>query len=114
MLASSSTAERALSVLKGHRIDHFFDGMVFGPEVERGKSCPDIFLKACEKARGSACSLSGARRQRGRDTGFSCCPYPCALRTGYEGSGKTVSGAGGSGSAVSDGGDSLAGKRIFS
>jgi len=50
MLASSSTRERALSVLKGHRIDHFFDGMVFGPEVKRGKPCPDIFLKACEKA----------------------------------------------------------------
>lgn len=50
MLASSSTRERALKVLRQHRLDRFFDGMVFGPEVERGKPYPDIFLKACEKA----------------------------------------------------------------
>lgn len=50
ILASSSTRERALAVLKQHQIDHYFDEMVFGSEVKRAKPNPDIFLKACEKA----------------------------------------------------------------
>lgn len=50
MLASSSRRERAEGILRQIEILHYFDGMVFGAEVNRGKPFPDIFLKACEKA----------------------------------------------------------------
>lgn len=50
ILATSSTRDRALGVLDQNGVGQYFDGMVFGPEVERGKPYPDIFLKACEKA----------------------------------------------------------------
>ncbi len=53
ILATSSTKDRALGVLKQHEIAESFQEMVFGPEVERGKPSPDIFLKACEKAKES-------------------------------------------------------------
>lgn len=48
-IASSSTEERALNILKQHNIKEYFDKLVFGYEVEKGKPSPDIFLKACEK-----------------------------------------------------------------
>lgn len=48
-LASSSVKERAMSILKQHHIEDYFDVFVFGDEIERGKPHPDIFLKACEK-----------------------------------------------------------------
>ena len=51
VLASSSTKERALFALTQHKIENYFDEMVFGAEVEKGKPNPDIFLKACEKAK---------------------------------------------------------------
>lgn len=50
VLASSSTRERALEVLRQNGIETFFDAMVFGTEVKRGKPHPDIFIKACEYA----------------------------------------------------------------
>lgn len=50
LLATSSTKDRALTILMKNGIEQFFDHMVFGYEVERGKPWPDIFLKACEKA----------------------------------------------------------------
>lgn len=50
-LASSSTKERALYVLIQHGIERYFDEMVFGTDVEKGKPNPDIFLKACEKVK---------------------------------------------------------------
>ena len=50
LLASSSLKDRAISILKQNKIEHFFDDMVFGPEIERGKPYPDIFLKAREKS----------------------------------------------------------------
>ena len=50
LLASSSTRERALSVLAQHGIADDFDAMVFGPEIECGKPAPDIFIKAREKS----------------------------------------------------------------
>lgn len=50
LLASSSTRERALSVLAQHGIEDIFDAMVFGPEIEHGKPAPDIFIKAREKS----------------------------------------------------------------
>lgn len=50
LLASSSTRQRALDILNQHGIAEFFDAMVFGPEIERGKPFPDIFIKAQEKS----------------------------------------------------------------
>ena len=50
LLASSSTRERALSVLAQHGIQNCFDAMVFGPEIAHGKPAPDIFIKAREKS----------------------------------------------------------------
>ena len=50
LLATSSTKDRALTILMKNGIEQFFDHMVFGYEVEMGKPGPDIFLKACEKA----------------------------------------------------------------
>ena len=50
ILATSSTRDRALGVLDQNGIRAYFDEMVFGTEVKRGKPNPDIFLKACEKA----------------------------------------------------------------
>lgn len=49
IVASSSVRERAESILKSHDIFKYFDDLVFGYEVPRGKPYPDIFLKACEK-----------------------------------------------------------------
>ena len=50
LLASSSTRERALSVLAQHGIENCFDALVFGPEIAHGKPAPDIFIKAREKS----------------------------------------------------------------
>ena len=50
LLASSSTRERALSVLAQHGIENCFDAMVFGPEIAHGKPALDIFIKAREKS----------------------------------------------------------------
>ena len=49
LLASSSTRERALSVLAQHGIENCFDAMVFGPEIAHGKPAPDIFLLAAQR-----------------------------------------------------------------
>lgn len=49
VLATSSTQERALTVLNQHEIDTYFDEMVFGTEIKNGKPHPDIFIKACQK-----------------------------------------------------------------
>ena len=49
IVASSSVRERAEKILKSHDILKYFDDMVFGYEVKKGKPHPDIFLKACEK-----------------------------------------------------------------
>ena len=48
-IASSSTRDRALTILRQHNIVEYFDEFVFGNEVEKGKPNPDIFLKACDK-----------------------------------------------------------------
>lgn len=50
LLASSSTKDRAIEVLKQNSINSFFDHMVFGTDVKRGKPFPDIYIKACEYA----------------------------------------------------------------
>lgn len=54
VLATSSIKERAMTILKQNHIDHYFDEMVFGSEVSRGKPYPDIFLKACGKTHTSS------------------------------------------------------------
>jgi len=48
-VASSSARERSIRLLEQHDLVKYFDDFVFGPEVERGKPNPDIFLKAAEK-----------------------------------------------------------------
>ena len=50
LLASSSTRERAEDLLRQNGVEQYFDHLVFGVEVERGKPEPDIFIKACEYA----------------------------------------------------------------
>lgn len=48
-VASSSGRERILSNLRAARLDHFFDAVVSGQQVERGKPEPDIFLLAARE-----------------------------------------------------------------
>lgn len=48
-IASSSTRDRALTILRQHNIVEYFDEFVFGNDIEKGKPNPDIFLKACDK-----------------------------------------------------------------
>lgn len=48
-IASSSTENRALTILKQHNLIEYFNEFVFGHEVEHGKPNPDIFLKTCHK-----------------------------------------------------------------
>lgn len=48
-VASSSGRERILSNLCAAKLDRFFDAVVSGQEVERGKPEPEIFLLAAEK-----------------------------------------------------------------
>lgn len=50
ILGTSSTRERALTILKGDDADGYFDEFVVGYDVERSKPFPDIFLLAAEKA----------------------------------------------------------------
>lgn len=48
-LASSSTRDRAFTILEQNNIFGYFSHFTFGPEIENGKPAPDIFLIACEK-----------------------------------------------------------------
>lgn len=48
VLATSSTKERALTLLEKDQVLDYFDGYVFGSDVKRGKPYPDIFLKAAD------------------------------------------------------------------
>ena len=48
-VASSSARECSMRLLEKHDLVKYFDDFVFGPEVEKGKPNPDIFLKAAEK-----------------------------------------------------------------
>lgn len=45
-IASSSTKDRALNILKQHNLIEYFDEFVFGHEVKNGKPNPDIFYKS--------------------------------------------------------------------
>lgn len=48
-VASSSGRERILSNLRAAGLDRFFDAVVSGQQVERGKPEPDIFLLAAKE-----------------------------------------------------------------
>ncbi|MFT8611004.1 HAD family hydrolase [Liquorilactobacillus satsumensis] len=48
-LASSSTPERALYILKINRIDCYFNSFTFGNEVLKSKPNPEIFIRAQTK-----------------------------------------------------------------
>lgn len=48
-VASSSSRERILSNLRMTELDSFFDAVVCGQQVERGKPEPDIFLLAAKE-----------------------------------------------------------------
>ena len=50
LLATSSTEERAEGILRQNKIRDYFEHLVYGVNVKRGKPFPDIFLKACEDA----------------------------------------------------------------
>lgn len=48
-LATSSVGASALPFLDRHKLTAFFDVIVTGDEIERGKPHPDIYLRAAEK-----------------------------------------------------------------
>lgn len=48
-IATSSTKERAINILKDHCIYNLFDEFVFAEDITRSKPNPDVFLKAVEK-----------------------------------------------------------------
>ncbi len=48
-MATSSGLERVHSILDDHNVLHYFDAIICGDMVKRGKPAPDIFLKACEE-----------------------------------------------------------------
>ena len=48
-LATSSKADRALSILNEHGITNYFGEFVFAEDIQKGKPDPEVFLKACEK-----------------------------------------------------------------
>ena len=47
-VASSTRYERVLSNLKSIKVDHYFDAIIGGDQIQHGKPAPDIFLKAVE------------------------------------------------------------------
>ena len=51
ILATSSSVDRAMKAINFNNLKDYFDDMAFGPEVNRGKPYPDIFLKAQEKSK---------------------------------------------------------------
>ncbi len=50
-VATSSVGTSARPFLDRHQLTQFFDVIVTGDEVERGKPAPDIYLRAAEKLR---------------------------------------------------------------
>lgn len=47
-MATSSGLERVHKILDNHKVLDYFDDIICGDMVKRGKPAPDIFLKACE------------------------------------------------------------------
>lgn len=50
VLATSSVRERAVEVLTRLGVVQYFDDMVFGTEIERGKPWPGYFPEGCRKS----------------------------------------------------------------
>jgi len=48
-IATSSVSASARPFLDRHQLTAFFDVIVTGDEIERGKPAPDIYLRAAEK-----------------------------------------------------------------
>ena len=48
-IATSSGLDRVYKLFESYNVLSYFDEIVCGPDVKRGKPAPDIFLKACEK-----------------------------------------------------------------
>ena len=48
-IATSSGLDRVYKLFASYNVLSYFDEIVCGPDVKRGKPAPDIFLKACEK-----------------------------------------------------------------
>lgn len=49
IIASSSTRDRALGILRQHDIESMFDDFVFAEDISHSKPDPEIFLKAKDK-----------------------------------------------------------------
>lgn len=49
MVATSSDRDRVERILKYAKIEEYFNDIICGNEVSRGKPDPDIFLKGCNK-----------------------------------------------------------------
>ena len=47
-VASSTRYKRVLSNLKSIKVNHYFDAIIGGDQIQHGKPAPDIFLKAVE------------------------------------------------------------------
>jgi len=50
-IATSSTRDRAITILNQHNFVKYFDEFVFAEELTNGKPNPEVFIKACEKIR---------------------------------------------------------------
>ena len=48
-VATSSVSASARPFLDRHQLTSFFDVIITGDEIERGKPAPDIYLRAAEK-----------------------------------------------------------------
>ncbi len=72
IVASSSSRERAKTLLEKNDVLKYFDDMIFGYEVKRGKPFPDIFLAACEKLSVNPCeAIVLEDSEAGIDAAFS-------------------------------------------
>ncbi len=81
IVASSSSRTRAETLLEKNDILKYFDDMIFGYEVPRGKPYPDIFLAACEKLGVAPCeAIVIEDSEAGIDAAFSAnIPVVCVV-----------------------------------
>ena len=69
VLATSSKRDRAVDILTRLGVVQYFDDMVFGTEIERGKPYPDIFPESRRESARRPGGLPCAGGQRGRNSG---------------------------------------------
>lgn len=65
-VAASSVSASARPFLARHELNGFFDVVVTGEEVERGKPHPDIYLRALERMEPAGSGATWTRRSGGR------------------------------------------------